>query len=183
MDTFLVSITDIKYLFNKDCYILTSIFCTQYDFSLCFNPTEAKTWREIYKEVRQEEEIRDPTPPPPIKRSLEGDFDSIENSTLSRSSLNRSSRSPRGRVSPGRDRISPERDRVSLERDSGSLDRSRLSVDRSRDLPERDQSFKESSRISQQETPERLMSGAERQSRSRIKRSPPSQPVPPLALG
>ena len=102
---------------------------------------------------------------------------------MSRSSLNRSGRSPRGRVSPGRDKYSPERDRVSLERDSGSLDRSRLSVDRSRDLPERDQAFKESSRISQQETPERLMPGAERQSRSRIKRSPPNQPVPSLALG
>ena len=135
--------------------------------------TESKPWREIYKEVRAEEEKRDPTPPPPVKRSLEDDFTDLDSTlTRSRSSLGRSALSPRTRISPTRERIIQGRDRI-------SPDRNRISPDRDRISPGRD-GYRE--RGWAQETPERQISGVERNSRSRSTRSP-QQLVPPLPLG
>ena len=146
-----------------------TVFCTYFCFEIiqtCILYTESKPWREIYKEVRAEEEKRDPTPPPPVKRSLEDDFTDLDSTlTRSRSSQGRSALSPRTTISPtreriiqGRDRISPDRDKISPGRD-GCRERGWA-----------------------QETPERQMSGVERNSRSRSKRSP-QQFVPPLPLG
>ena len=81
--------------------------------------------------------------------------------------MNRSAFSPRPRISPDRERILQGRERISPERD-------RIS-------PGKDV-YKGHDRL-KQETPERLRTGVERESRSRTKRSPPQQQVPPLALG
>ena len=134
--------------------------------------TGSKPWREIYKEVRAEEEKREPTPPPPVKRSLEDDFTDLDSTlTRSRSSLGRSALSPRTRVSPNRDRVIQGRDRI-------SPDRERISPGRDKVSPRAD-GYRE--RGWGQETPERHGSEVERASRSRSKRSPQSL-VPQLPL-
>ncbi|KAL4223151.1 M-phase phosphoprotein 9 [Mactra antiquata] len=55
---------------------------------------DKKSWREIYREVREEEE-RSPSPSRPLKRSLDNDFESME-STLDRSRPTGRRSSPRG---------------------------------------------------------------------------------------
>ncbi|XP_060603505.1 M-phase phosphoprotein 9-like [Ruditapes philippinarum] len=64
------------------------------DVSTMQNAFDSKSWREIYREVRQEEE-QDHSPPRPLKRTLDDDFATLD-STLERSRPSGERSSPRG---------------------------------------------------------------------------------------